>query len=269
VVWQKLPEVVHLHLEDLRGILLAERDSGTLVQIPPDLYQTTAMLVKTLQQEVIIMDDPFSDEARILIEKVASIRTTAEELFHLRSEKIVSIAQSQADGSYVDREELRVLIPAELEMFNRIVDGVRACRLALIEWRVGGSRSQPPLARVEIPERLSDLPRASPDEPDLPSGDSSGILTSESALHDTSGVPDSDLKLSGRADEHGEGWTPSDEEDDEPFSYALVRVLADMEQFMGVDGRTYELVTGDILTLPKRNAEVLAERDIVLNINPG
>ena len=68
-----------LHLEDLRGILLGERDSGTLVQIPHDLYQTTALLIKTLQQEVIVMDDPFSDEARILIEKVASIRTTAEE----------------------------------------------------------------------------------------------------------------------------------------------------------------------------------------------
>ena len=72
-----------------------------------------------------------------------------------------------------------------------------------------------------------------------------------------------------RAYEPEEGWTPSDDENDEPFAYTLVRVLADMEPFMGVDGRTYEISTGDILTLPGRNAEVLAERDIVLNINPG
>ncbi len=257
-----------LHLEDLRGILLTERDSGTLVQIPHDLYQTTALLVKTLQQEVIIMDDPFSDEARLLIEKVASIRTTAEELFHLRSEKIISIAQSQADGSYIDREELRMLIPAELEMFNRVVDGIRLCRSSLIEWRVGGARNQP-LIRVEIPERLSDLPLTQSVDQVLSPDESAGISDGDpgSLSH-----PDSPVQIiasAERACEQEEGWTPSDDEDDEPFSYVLVRVLADMETFMGVDGRTYELATGDIITLPRRNAEVLTERDIVLNINPG
>ncbi|HWQ65106.1 MAG TPA: hypothetical protein VN429_11860 [Methanospirillum sp.] len=256
-----------LHLEDLRGILLGERDSGTLVQIPHDLYQTTALLIKTLQQEVIIMDDPFSDEARILIEKVASIRTTAEELFHLRSEKIVSLAQSQADGSYIEREELRMLIPAELEMFNRIVDGIRTCRIALIEWKAIG-RSPIPI-RVEIPERISDIPISAGNEP--VSQADSVAMTSVIDPGSLETVASSDLVTESpvRAYEQEEGWTPSDDEDDEPFAYTLVRVLADMEPFMGVDGRTYEISTGDILTLPGRNAEVLAERDIVLNINPG
>ena len=256
-----------MHLEDLRGILLSERDSGTLVPIPHDLYQTTATLVRTLQQEVIIMDDPFSDEARQLIEKVASIRATAEELFHIRSEKIVSLAQSQADGSYIDREDLRVLIPAELEMFNCIVDGVRACRSALIEWRVGGPKPHSPI-RVEIPERLG-----YPGALDTIVAQRTHIDQSDS-LEDIGGnTPDPELLTGGgvaeRAYTSEEGWTPSDDEDDEPFSYAMVRVLADMEPFMGVDGRTYELAAGDIITLPGRNAEVLAERDIVLNINPG
>lgn len=256
-----------LHLEDLRGILLSERDSGTLVQIPHDLYQTTAVLIKTLQQEVIIMDDPFSDDARILIEKVASIRTTAEELFHLRSEKIVSLAQSQADGSYIEREELRMLIPAELEMFNRIVDGIRACRMALIEWKATG-RSPVPV-RVEIPERISDIPVSSGND-QVSIADNAAII-SATDQENLESVAASDLVTTspGRAYEQDEGWTPSDDEDDEPFAYTLVRVLADMEAFMGVDGRTYEISTGDILTLPRRNAEVLAERDIVLNINPG
>lgn len=258
-----------LHLEDLRGILLAERDSGTIVQIPHDLYQTTAILVKTLQQEVIIMDDPFSDEARILIERVASIRVTAEELFHLRSEKIVSLAQSQADGSYIEREELRMLIPAELEMFNRIVDGIRECRIALIEWKTGG-RSQVPV-RVEIPERLSDLQRPAGYDVISADGDGSysGVQGSDHGYPDSAVASNTGPELPERAHEMDEGWTPSDDEDDEPFAYTLVRVLADMEPFMGVDGRTYEIATGDILTLPGRNAQVLAERDIVLNINPG
>jgi DNA replication factor GINS len=47
----------------------------------------------------------------------------------------------------------------------------------------------------------------------------------------------------------------------------LVRVLEDMDSFMGIDGRIYTLSKGDILTLPERNAAVLSERNIVLNMN--
>ncbi|MCK9297993.1 DNA replication complex GINS family protein [Methanoculleus sp. YWC-01] len=48
--------------------------------------------------------------------------------------------------------------------------------------------------------------------------------------------------------------------------YALVHILSEMESFMGVDGRTYALGRGDIVTLPENNADVLCERDIALNI---
>ena len=48
--------------------------------------------------------------------------------------------------------------------------------------------------------------------------------------------------------------------------YMLVRVLQDMDTFMGVDGRSYSLAKGDIVTLPKRNASVLSDRNIVIGI---
>ncbi|MEG3055337.1 MAG: hypothetical protein RQM90_04115 [Methanoculleus sp.] len=47
---------------------------------------------------------------------------------------------------------------------------------------------------------------------------------------------------------------------------ALVRICSDIEPFMGVDGRVYALMRGDIVTLPESNADVLCERDIALNI---
>ena len=46
--------------------------------------------------------------------------------------------------------------------------------------------------------------------------------------------------------------------------YMLVRVLGDMDSFMGVDGRIYTLLKGDIVTLPERNASVLSDRNIVV-----
>lgn len=48
--------------------------------------------------------------------------------------------------------------------------------------------------------------------------------------------------------------------------YALVHIRSDVESFMGMDGRTYVLKMGDIVTLPENNAGVLCEHDIALNI---
>lgn len=213
----------HTHLEELRGILLSERDSGTLVQIPHDLYQTTAALVRTLQQEVIIMDDPFSEEAQFLIEKVASIRTTAEELFQIRSEKIVALAQSQAHGSTIDRDDLRILIPAELEMFNRIVDGIRTCRYTLIEWRIGTSRNQA-YTRMESQERqISNLPEISAPVQQV-TDEGVPILAGDRTGDDL--VPDDEpCDDEKRACEPEGVWDFPDDEDEEPFPYSLVRVL--------------------------------------------
>lgn len=113
-----------MHLDELRSTLLLERETGTLTQIPPDLYIRTNNEIRAYQQDVYATEDPFSDEARVLIEKVASIRETIDEIFKIRAEKVLFLAQSQADGGYIGREDLRVLIPSELEMFNRIVDAI-------------------------------------------------------------------------------------------------------------------------------------------------
>jgi len=52
----------------------------------------------------------------------------------------------------------------------------------------------------------------------------------------------------------------------ESTSFVVTRVLQDVEPFMGVDGRIYDLRREDIVTLPERNADVLCERNILLNL---
>lgn len=225
-----------VHLDEIRTILLEERDSGTLCTISHDLYEKTGEEIHSLQQELYAMEDPFSDEAQILIERVTSARTTVEDLFKTRIEKVVALAESQADGSYIDRDDLKVLIPAELEMFNKIVESIRKCRGDLINWRA--------LTAPRIPE-----PQAKP----IASGNED-IFDGEEAE---------------RADEPLPASIERKTLAEQPFTYDIVQALSSMEPFMGIDGRTYELAAGDILTLPSRNAQVLAERDIVLNINPG
>jgi DNA replication factor GINS len=51
--------------------------------------------------------------------------------------------------------------------------------------------------------------------------------------------------------------------------YTLIRVLDDIDSFMGVDGQVYTLRREDVVTIPQQNADVLFEHNIALNINVG
>ncbi|HON80977.1 MAG TPA: hypothetical protein PLN56_01770 [Methanoregulaceae archaeon] len=205
-----------MHLDELRSILLSERETGRLLAIPHDLYHSAEKNLETLLSEVYACEDPFSDRARILIERVSSIRETLHDLFMLRSEKILALARTQEEGQYVERDELKRMLPEEREMFDAITLAISHSRCRLIPVPPAG-------AGVSRAEAAAEAERCA------------GVLEAQSSGAD----------------------------------YVLSRILSDMEPFMGVDGRIYQLQREDLVMLPLRNAEVLCERNIVLNINPG
>ncbi|MDD1716289.1 MAG: hypothetical protein LUQ01_04760 [Methanolinea sp.] len=202
-----------MQLDELRTILLSERETGRLVQIPGDIYASTGKEISDLQVKLRAIEDPFSDEAQVMIERVNAIRETLSDLFRSRTEKILSFAKTQETRSHLDREEIKKMLPEEREMFDQLVLALEQARCRLIE----GKLPRPP-GQVQDEEE----PCAT-------------ILSEAVNLPKT----------------------------------VLSRVLQDMEPFMGVDGRIYQLMREDLVTLPERNAEVLCERNIVLNINPG
>ena len=205
-----------MHLDELRSILLSERETGRLLAIPRDLYNSAEKNLEALLSEVSACDDPFSDRARVLIERVGSIRETLHDLFMLRSEKILALARTQEEGQYVERDELKRMLPEEREMFDSVMLAISHSRCRLIPVPAAG-------AGVSRVEAAAEAERCA------------AVLEAQPAGAD----------------------------------YVLSRVLSDMEPFMGVDGRIYQLLGEDVVTLPLRNAEVLCERNIVLNINPG
>ncbi len=171
-----------MHLDELRTILISERETGRLLHLPKDLYESTGKDLQTLLEEVYANEDPFSDKARILIERVSSIRETLQDLFLLRAEKILALARNQEEGHYIDREELKRMLNEERDMFDAIVLAIGHSRCRLI-----------PSTTV-----------ARPGHPATVSGDSCAEI-----LEEVSAAPE----------------------------FVLSRVLADMEPFMGVDGR--------------------------------
>ena len=219
-----------MKLDDLRSILLSERETGRLTAIAPDVFTKGHTELAAITKQVYASEDPFSDETRSLIDETLSIRETIQDLFAIRSRKILALAIMHAEGNYYDRDEVKRMIPAEKEMFDQITAGIEQCQGILLR---------------NIPHTLNAPRHAVPVAVD--------------------GTPEPESFEEGEpAEEPGALPAPAG-----PLAHpcVLVHVLEDMDSFMGVDGRTYTLTKGDIVTLPERNAAVLSERNIVLNIN--
>jgi DNA replication factor GINS len=233
-----------MHLDDLRSILLSERETGRLTAVAPDIFEKGHAELAAITKKVYAFEDPFSDDARSLIDETLSIRETLQDLFAIRSRKILALTIMHAEGNYYDREEVKRMIPAEREMFDAATASIEKCQGILLYNK--------PHSNIHAP--LITTPAVVAAE----TGDGDGM---GEFLQEDMNQGGQDLPLAAGSVAQAAGM---------PSILAhpctLVRVLDDMESFMGVDGRIYTLSKGDIVTLPERNAAVLSERNIVLNI---
>jgi DNA replication factor GINS len=201
-------------LDDLRIIILNERESGRLSEVPPNLYEEIGGHLASLQEQVYSESDPLSDQAQTLIEEVKAVREIARDIFRYRSRKILSLAFVHVEAGATDRDELKKMLPAEREMFDGIIRELEKGKAAL----------------------SGQAPREVP-----PGG-----------THVPGGVY-------GAAEVQEPARSPEE-------AMVLVRILSDMDPFMGVDGRVYHLKAEDVVTLPSKNAGVLIDRNIALDV---
>jgi len=217
-----------MEIDDLRKILLSERETGKLIPIVPNIFDQTHAGIAALLSKIYAIEDPLSDDARVLIEETIAIRETLHELFAIRSRKILALTIMHAEGNYYDREEVKRMIPAEKAMFDQTTAAIEACQGVLLH---------------NVHHHI--VPVAVPPSPEDEAGEWED-MPAPGAESTVSHPPAS-------------GVSP-------PISppYLLVQVLEDMDSFMGIDGRIYSLLKGDIVTLPERNASVLSSRKIVM-----
>jgi len=201
-------------LDDLRIIVLSERESGRLSEVPPTLYEDIRGRLSALQGEVYRCSDPLSDEAQTLIEEVKAMREIARDIFRYRSRKILSLAFVQVEAGATDREELKKMLPGEREMFDGILRELGKGKAAL--------------------------------SGEAPRGEAAPGLAQAAAGGPSAGFP--------------EAPRPPGE------AMVIVRILADLEPFMGVDGRVYSLKTEDVVALPGKNAGVLIDRNMAEDV---
>lgn len=213
-------------LDELRLIVLNERESGRLSQIPhesfPGAHKHLEQLYREVQRETPSLDRFLAGRPRDAVSELHSMAETLEEIVTLRSRKILMLALYGTKHS----DEMKKMLPAERVLFDEVVHAIHQCRNSLI-----GSFP----AATEVAgdgERDEQADETVPDRP-----------------------PAAETQESGDADAPAGEW-----------GYAIVRILEEVEPFLGVDGRVYNLTKEDIVTLPESNAQVLCGRDIALNI---
>jgi DNA replication factor GINS len=196
-------------------ILLSERESGKLSEIPPDLFEQAHLYLEDLYTRARTLDDPLGEEAGHLIEEITNVREAIREIFHERSGKILSLSMLAVVSHGGDRDEAKRMLPPEKEMFGKVSQAILDCQTVFLALEPG---------------RAGPLPRAAP-----PAHAATVQVPAAQAVQ----------------------------------VYTLVRLLTNVDPFMGVDGRIYHLDKEDVATLPAQNAEVLCERNIALNIMLG
>jgi DNA replication factor GINS len=221
--------------ENLRDLVRSEREAAKLIAIPPDTFEKGYAELTSVTEKVYELKDPFSDDARSLIDVTNAIRATLQELYVTRLNKILMLAINQVENNYYDRDEIKRMIPPEREMFDQCTAAIERCGEILLK----NAKPSPILPIVTVTGGDEMGKDEIPDEE--PGTEEEQAAQKPAPIGSTSLSP----------------------------PYMLVRVLEDTDTFMGVDGRIYTLSKGDIVTLPERNAAVLSERNIVLNMNLG
>ncbi|WAI00776.1 hypothetical protein [Methanogenium organophilum] len=215
-----------MELEDLRIVILDERESGKLTTISPDIFEKAQERLRELYSQAQSIDNFLTDRGSDLMNEIDSLKVTLNDISRERFKKILKMAINQMDTHYVDPLELRKMISEEREMYDDIRAAISTCRHSLIDGAIAERMKSVPETPLSVSEDGgADLP----DEGEVCSGESE--------------IP---VPIGG--------------------GYDLVHVLDDIEPFMGTDGRIYSLIKDDLVSLPLRNAQVLYERNIALNI---
>ncbi|WP_062398188.1 hypothetical protein [Methanogenium cariaci] len=137
-----------MELEDLRIVVLDERESGKLTSISADIFEKGQLRLRELYSEAQSVDNFLTDRGSDLMREIDSLKVTLNDISRERFKKILKMAIGQMDTHYVDPLDLRKMIPEEREMYDEIQAAITACRHALID---GASPKRTPVVRTVLP----------------------------------------------------------------------------------------------------------------------
>jgi DNA replication factor GINS len=242
-----------MNLDDLKVIRSNERSSRKLTQLKPDFYLDVKAYLDSLRAR---KDQRKKDE-------LVNALSVIEAIYDKRVAKIIRLASLRAKGLVEDAP----LTDEELKIYDGIYQLFTGYRDLMLG--VGESGE---VSNGDTDSMTKDTPT------------SDNLERSDGALLEdaTTNVKEKQTVQLGLAvvSEKGEDFTRSTPVEDEleiddtrtliqeskNIKYVIVRILADIPAFIGLDGTNYKLSKEDVVVLPEGNAKTLCNRNLAIQI---
>ncbi|MBN2733989.1 MAG: DNA replication complex GINS family protein [Methanomicrobiaceae archaeon] len=224
----------------LRLISLDERESGKLSSISINTFDMARDYLAELYDEAKSIDHFMTERGSELINEIESVQSVLQTIIDQRFKKIIKLAENQIGSGKIDKEELKMLIPVEREMFDEILSAIGECRDKITGVCIQPSNES---SKAHLSKKMKSALNSADEVTMFPESD-------EAICRDIREIPASQ--------------STDNLEDD--FEYGIVYIKENMDSFMGLDGHIYSLSAEDVVSLPLQNASVLYGRNIALNI---
>ncbi|PSQ22129.1 hypothetical protein BRD04_04985 [Halobacteriales archaeon QS_9_67_17] len=283
-----------MNLDELQSIQSRERQATSLQNLRPTFYKDAGEFIQELVRErdraAERATDPFSsDEVRRLTDNIETAKSTVEAIYERRVGKVVKTASIAAAGMPADEDGLT---EEEERLFGTLVERIETNREHVLDDVLEDGGSGISCSRDATPSEASAEPSATnskpesevrnaiesdsapaaelgldptPNSPRKQSNDGDGVSAAEMMGDGTDAdttVPDSVPAEMGQSDTAvpDEQDTASDDQNDS-VERTTVRITSDVGEVFGIDERSYNLSSDDVVTLPAENAGPLVERD--------
>jgi len=142
-----------ISFDRLRSILFDERASGTLTDIPPELYQKVHEEIERMYRALYDSGDPLSEETQDMIRQIESIKSFLQEIFSIRTNRIIELATAKANGDVIDREIMRLMTSEEKILFDTVSKAVSHARGTLVDLHI---RKKTPVIEEKVEEEADE-----------------------------------------------------------------------------------------------------------------
>ena len=271
----------NMDLDELQSVRDRERQQDKPQQLRDSFYEDAAEFVDQLRRErdrvASEAEDPYAPEARRLHDEIETAEQFVEDIYERRIGKTVKAASLDAAALPA---EVDGLTREERELFEQLVERIRHNRdrvLSALDPDEPTSRDEPADIGAEPVRESTRSSTSSGDRaPDTsPPSTSTVDPGAESTARDHPDPPadtgpddqpepddDRPVRNDGGRGEAPAGASETAEQRSADGESDRTRVLVteDVDTFMGVDTRDYDLSADDVVVLPAANAETLLDR---------
>ncbi len=124
-----------ISFDQVRSILFEERASGTLTEIPPELYRRVHQEIERMYRDLFDSGDTLSERSQDMIRQIESFKSYIQEIFVIRTNRIIELAKAKGNGDSIDREVRRMMVSEERVLFDTVSKAVSNARERLIDHR--------------------------------------------------------------------------------------------------------------------------------------